>query len=76
VGCCAYIRCRMLVVKRTLDGQVERHGDLLPVSVPDARVTDDVQQCLVSLELLDLSTHAVGHVARRWLVGERFTQLV
>jgi len=43
-------------------------SDLLPVSVPDARVADDVEQGLVRLELLDLSSDAVGNVARCWLV--------
>ena len=46
------------------------------MSISDARVTDDVEQRLVGLELLDLSTHAVGDVARRRLVGERLAELV
>jgi len=51
-------------------------SDLLPVTFPDARVTDDVEQGLVRLELLHMTAHAVGHVARRRLVRERFAQLV
>ena len=46
------------------------------MSVADARVADDVQQRLVSLELLDLSAHAVGDIARRRLLGERLAELV
>jgi len=46
------------------------------VAVFNAGVADDVEQRLESLEFLHISSHAVGDIAGRRLVGERFTEFV
>jgi len=58
----------------TLNQRYTSHRD--PVPLPDARVTNDIQQRLVRLELLHSASYLIGGGPRYRLVGEHLAHLV